>query len=719
MSQVTTSNAPGVSSSERINNIHKFLQGANPLGLADDSVKAVLALEAACGELASNEQLKRQRSENVPQLLKPKMMAMKSLPEVLPSQTQSAQGFNANAVLVDAFASLRQLLHEGNVVELKNRLQLLSLESEAVRTQGAELLDALAQSTYELNSTKQQLDKSNTQLSVLKDALSKVQAQQKNQNTSLSHTHAQQTNLQALLAENKALLAQIQLKERPHTEDVHHAEHMVEQNIVHLSNQLEQLKQDQNALKQNVDVSSKEIDAMQRDILALDSSIDDLYNQSVKLGTAADQKRSEINQFIETAPRSAEVDGDKWENSLALLTMLTAQLKKAMNEDSLRNMKEQEEVMMKINEASRKDSDKKAKEAADAERKAADANKAASCASKIFSYVMLAVSVIATVATFGAAAPLTLAVAAIGIALSVADIVLEETGQGSLMQMLAAEISSAVTDMLITFGVPEEEAKKIGSIVGMVLAAVAFLAISLLSMSSFVKNIANTVTNVTKMLAKNVGTLLKSAIKSMPKSFTNALGNMATKGAKAGQSVADNADEMVKLTKFTKLTDKFDDVQNLAKAADQSSDYVSLGGQMVKVGNSAKLAKAADKLDDVKDIAKTAEKATATGKTQSVNMARLEVGMKGTGAGLSVANAATSGGLRLEAAAQMRDMKEMLAGMMLNNETIQALTELLNALIKSMSKTYDQFDEMFSGMMTSLNQSNNNKVDMLKTARFA
>ncbi|MGL5951861.1 MAG: type III secretion system translocon subunit SctE [Providencia rustigianii] len=377
--------------------------------------------------------------------------------------------------------------------------------------------------------------------------------------------------------------------------------------------------------------------------------------------------------------------------------MLTATLKKAMNEDSIRNLKEQEEVMMKVSEAARKDSDKKAKEAAEAERKAADANKAASCASKIFSYVMLAISVIATVATFGAAAPLTLAVAAIGIALAVTDIVLEETGQGSLMQMLAAEISSAVTDMLVTFGVPEEEAKRIGGIVGMVLAAIAFLAISLLSMSSFVKNIANTVTNVTKMLAKNVGTILKSAIKSMPKSFTNALGNMATKGAKVGQSAADNADEMVKLTKLTKLADKFDDAQEIAKSVEQ-------------VGS---------KVDDVKDIAKTVKDVAANSKTQSVTMARLEVGMKGTGAGLSVANAATTGGLRLSAAAQHRDMKEMLAGMMLNSEVIQALEELLNALIKSVSKNYEQLDEMFTTMMNSLNRSNSNKVDMLKTARFA
>ncbi len=58
---------------------------------------------------------------------------------------------------------------------------------------------------------------------------------------------------------------------------------------------------------------------------------------------------------------------------------------------------------------------------------------------------------VATVASFGTAAPLTLAIAAIGISMAVADIVLEETGHGSLMQMLANEISSVVTDVLIKF----------------------------------------------------------------------------------------------------------------------------------------------------------------------------------------------------------------------------------------------------------------------------
>ncbi|HHR6130479.1 TPA: type III secretion system translocon subunit SctE [Providencia alcalifaciens] len=753
MSQVTMPGVSHASGNDRINNIHTFLQGNNPLGLGEASAKAVLALEEACGELMSSEQMKHQRSEHLPKLVKPKMSAMKMSPEV-----QQGKGFNANAILIETFSSIRQLLHEGNIGELNNRLQLLNIESAALRQKGAELLDSFASTTDQLKDIHDQITEKNAQLKPLNLKSHDLVNQLSKTESLFSANEQKLTKLSTQLAESKTALAQLDSLPKPYTEEVYQREVMLEANVAQISSEIEQVTQQQKTLNSDITVFDNELSALKNEINQLNSSLDSLKNDSTKVATQADEDRQKLNQFIETAPLQTNVDGEKWENTLALLTMLTAQLKKAMNEDSIRNMKEQEEVMMKINEASRKDSDKKAKEAAEAERKAAEANKAASCASKIFSYVMLAVSVIATVATFGAAAPLTLAIAAIGIAMSVADIVLEETGQGSLMQMLATEISSAVTDMLITFGVPEEEAKKIGSIVGMVLAAIAFLAISLLSMSSFVKNIANTVTNVTKMLAKNVVTLLKSAIKAMPKSFTNALGNMATKGAKMGQSVADNADEMVKLTKFTKLADKFDDVQNIAKAVDKSSDYVSLGGQMVKVGNSAKLAKAADKLDDmwdvakaadkssdyvslggqmvkvgdsaklakaadklddIKDIGKTVEKAASSGKTQSVNMARLEVGMKGTGAGLSVANAATSGGLRLEAAAQMRDMKEMLAGMMLNNETIQMLTELINSLIKSMSKSHEQFEEMFTGMMTSLNQSNNNKVDMLKMARFA
>ncbi|ETT01900.1 hypothetical protein [Providencia alcalifaciens] len=148
MSQVTMPGVSHASGNERINNIHTFLQGNNPLELGEATAKAVLALEEACGELMSSEQMKRQRSEHLPKLVKPKMSAMKMSPEA-----QQAKGFNANAVLIETFSTIRQLLHEGNISELNNRLQLLNIESAALRQKGAELLDSFAGSTDQLKDT--------------------------------------------------------------------------------------------------------------------------------------------------------------------------------------------------------------------------------------------------------------------------------------------------------------------------------------------------------------------------------------------------------------------------------------------------------------------------------------------------------------------------------------------------------------------------------------
>ncbi|MGG4609576.1 type III secretion system translocon subunit SctE [Providencia sp. Me31A] len=800
---VDISTSSKIENHERIKNIHTFLQAGNPLALSEDVAKSILALEEACGELTSTEQMKQAQAKSSPMLNRPKAMPLRA------KTAQGEKAFNANAVLVETFSTIRQLLHEGNIGELSNRLQLLNMESESLRNQGNTLLDVFKKNTEKLGGIKDKLASQQDEDAVLRAKFDALNQQLDAFQKPIEQNEAQQQSVHAKLKEVDDLMTLVPSPAiDPEDQDTENK--LLETKKI-LTSQLDQLTTENKTLLSDKQTISHQAANVNQQISLLNTEILKTSDLAVEQAKVAKADSDNLNSFIEAAPRRTEVDGEKWENTLAILTMLTAQLKKAMGEDSIRNMKEQEEVMLKINEASRKDSDKKAKEAAESERKAAESNKAASCASKIFSYVLLAVSVIATVASFGTAAPLTLAIAAIGIAMSVADIVLEETGHGSLMQMLANEISSVVTDMLISFGVDEDKAKQIGSIVGMIVAAIAFLAVSLLSMGSMIKNLVGTVKNAAQLLLKNVGSLLKNTIKAMPKSLTNALGNIATKTAKVtdsaaesadsmgklsqlaklsdkfddasnaikgfnqvatkvdkssefvslgGQmvkvsdSVADSADSMVKLTKFTKLADKFDDVSDIAKGfnqvaakVDKSSDFISLGGQMVKVSDSVadsadsmvkltKFTKLADKFDDVKGVSKSlsqatnkmddvseavssSEKLTNGVKSQSATMARVDVGMKTAGAGLTVANAATTGGLRLSAAAYIRDMKEMLAGMMLNNEAIQSLTELLNALIKAMSKNNEQFDEMFTGMMTSLKQSGDNKVDMLKTARFA
>ncbi|MEY0015425.1 type III secretion system translocon subunit SctE [Providencia rettgeri] len=642
--------------SERIKNIHTFLQGNNPLKLSEDITKSVLALEDVSRELVSGEQAKRIQIEGSPRLGKPVMAKARLSTQSSPQ----GQTFNATALLVETFATIRRLLHEGNIGELNNRLQLLNLESTALRKQGQALLDSFANSTEEATNIKNQRGEAKDQLDLGKTKLANALDSLKEHQSPVERNIKEITNTQKKLSECEQRLELINTFDKSITEEIYNEEGNIKKQVEVLTNKLDELKNKRDGLegttgllKAKVKTLIENVDKLQNNYEAL---IDKEY-EFLKISSNASQK---LDAFIETAPRPVEVDGDKWENTLSLLTMLTAQLKKVMNEDSIRNMKEQEAVMTEINEASRKNSDKKAKEAAESERKAAEANKAASCASKVFSYVLLAVSVIATVASFGTAAPLTLAIAAIGISMAVADIVLEETGHGSLMQMLANEISSAVTDVLISFGVDEDKAKQIGSIVGMIVAAIAFLAFSLLSMGSMVKNIANTVKSAAQLLLKNAGSILKNTVKSMPKSLMNALGNVATKTTKASDSVADG-------TKAIK-----------------------------QVGETAK-----------------------NTKNPSVAMAKLEVSARGMNAGLTVSSAATTGGLNVYAASMGEKMKEMLAGMMLNNAAIEAITELLNQLIQAMSKNYEQFDEMFVSMLNGLQKSGQSKVDMMNTARFA
>ncbi|ELU1438076.1 TPA: type III secretion system translocon subunit SctE [Providencia rettgeri] len=785
--------------SERIKNIHTFLKGENPLALTEDITKSVLVLEEACGALASTEQMKRSRAENSPQLNAPKMRAMaKTANPQGANSPQQEKSFNAKSLLIETFSTIRQLLHEGNISELSNKIKLLNVESESIREQGNILLDTFKKNTDALSSLHDQFEEQQKEDKTLRAELNSLNRQSDSLQEQFEQAGLKLQTAQEQLAEINELIT-IPPVNSTDAEDIEalnklsQAKQSLTQTIEGLTSQSNKLLADKQQLNQSIATLNHQINLLNIQVLATAEAV-------TKQAEVAQQDNHKLNQFFENAPRRTDIDGDKWENTLALLTMLTAQLKKAMNEDSIRSMKEQEEVMMKISEASRKDSEKKAKEAAEAERKAAESNKAASCASKIFSYVLLAVSVIATVATFGTAAPLTLAIAAIGIAMAVADIVLEETGHGSLMQMLANEISSVVTDMLIEFGVDKDKAKQIGSIVGMIVAAVAFLAVSLLSMGSMIKNLVNTVKSAAKLLMKNVGTLLKNTIKAMPKSLTNALGNIANNTAKVSDSVADSADSMVKLSKLAKLSDKFDEAKHVTKAISQvvakaekssdlvsiggqmvkvsdsvadsadsmvklsklaklsdkfddvsqvaktigqvaakvekSSDLVSIGGQMVKVGDSVvdsagsvakltKFTKLADKVDDVKDTVKTVEKTIDKAKkiekvkNQSVAMAKVEVVAKGSGAALTVASAATTGGLNLHAASMGEKMKEMLAGMMLNNAAIEAITELLNQLIKAMSKNYEQFDEMFTTMLNGLQQSSQSKVDMMKTARYA
>lgn len=699
-------------------------QGVSLLGVGSDVAKEMLKASEAMGEFESTEQIKRSKYESGPQLKAP----------------EAGQNFMAS--FMEAASKIRSILSEGYISDLRNQLHELQITSDAVNQHGESLINDFAANTDKLK-------EKNTEFTGAREEWEKSK-------TGVENATNHKTELEGKLSENQQSqqvtrdkLASAQKQKnaliRPLTEKDNQLFNQLTQEIEQCNVKLVNLKNEEKKLTSQLTQATNQLTALQEKQSVAEAKYTNIGKEIAELTVSADKSRESLNSFFQQH-QHADIDGNKWENTLALLTMLTASLKQAMNEDSLKSMKEQEAVMAKISEASRKDSDKKAKEAEEAKRKADEANKAASCASKVFSYIMLAVSVIATVATFGAAAPLTLAVAAIGIAMAVTDIVLEETGNGSIMQHLATAIGDVVTDMLMAFGMSEQEAKKIGSIVGMIVAAVAMLALSLASMGSFVKNIANTIKNVAKMAINITKTVVKSTVKAIANAIVTVLKNLLSKIKTLGKGGAD----AVKLISFKKLADaadefqstvktvktvrtanqvakKADDIKDVVKVADKAADQVDSVKDVLKVAD-----KAADQVDSVKEMAKTAEQvvdqvddATNAIKTteklgkQSLLASRVEVGTKAVGVATSVTNAATVGGLRLYGASQLKELKELLAKMMMNDEIIKALDELLESLIKMLSKQYEVFNDMFTGMLSSLKDSNERKANSINLSNYA
>lgn len=682
-------------------------QGVSLLGVGTDVAKEMIKASEAFGEFESTEQIKRSKTENGPQLKEPE------------------SGRNYMAAFMEASSKIRSIISDGYISDLRNQLHQLKISSDAINQHGESLINKFEKETNQAKQKEQEFNSAREEWKSSQTEVKNATHHKTNLESKLTvNQQSQQLTTDKLASTQKQLDALI----RPLTEEDNQIFNQLTQKIVQLKSELAGLQKEGKQLSVQLAQATNQLTVLQKKVSIAEANYSKVGKEITQLAEAANASRESLSSFFEQNQHT-QIDGDKWENTLALLTMLTASLKQAMNEDSLKSMKEQEAVMAKISEASRKDSDKKAKEAEEAKRKADEANKAASCASKVFSYIMLAVSVIATVATFGAAAPLTLAVAAIGIAMAVTDIVLEETGNGSIMQHLATAIGSVVTDMLISFGMSEEEAKKIGSIVGMIVAAVAMLALSLASMGSFVKNIANTVKNVAKMAVNVAKTVVKSTAKAIANAIVNVLKNLLSKIKTLDKAV----DDAVVLTKFAKLVDAAEEFQSAAKtvkavrAANQVAKKADDIKDVVKVAD-----KAADQADSIKDIAKAAEQAVdqvddaanaiktteKLGK-QSLLASRIEVGAKGVGVATSVTNAATVGGLRLYGASQLKELKEMLAKMMMNDEIIKALDELLESLIKMLSKQYEVFNDMFTGTLSSLKESNERKANSINLSNYA
>ncbi|KVT72960.1 type III secretion system translocon subunit SctE [Burkholderia ubonensis] len=235
-------------------------------------------------------------------------------------------------------------------------------------------------------------------------------------------------------------------------------------------------------------------------------------------------------------------------SNTAKLTMLMAMFLELVNKNSEESLKSDLAMFQALQEGRQKEMEKKSAEYKEEVRKAEELNRVMGCIGKILGALLTIVSVVAAAFTGGAS----LALAAVGVALMVADQIVKAATGVSFMQEalkplmenvlkpLMELISKAITKALEAVGVDKKTAELVGSIVGAVLAAVAMVAVMVV-VAVVGKGAATKLGGaLSKMLGDTIKKIVPSVLKEVAKNgskllsqgaqrLTNALGNAGSK----------------------------------------------------------------------------------------------------------------------------------------------------------------------------------------------
>ncbi|OQS35710.1 type III secretion system needle tip complex protein [Chromobacterium haemolyticum] len=205
---------------------------------------------------------------------------------------------------------------------------------------------------------------------------------------------------------------------------------------------------------------------------------------AVEKGKIADDLAGKV-QGANVGGDVARKTGEDNLSNVAKLTMLMAMFVELVGKNSEESLKNDLALFQALQEGRQKEMDKKSAEYQEEVRKAEELNRTMGCIGKILGALLTVVSVVAAAFTGGAS----LALAAVGVALMVADEVVKATTGVSFMEEalkplmdkvlkpLMDLIGKAITKALESMGVDKKTAELAGSIIGAVLAAVAMVAV--------------------------------------------------------------------------------------------------------------------------------------------------------------------------------------------------------------------------------------------------
>ncbi|WP_434654226.1 type III secretion system needle tip complex protein [Chromobacterium violaceum] len=205
---------------------------------------------------------------------------------------------------------------------------------------------------------------------------------------------------------------------------------------------------------------------------------------AVEKGKVADDLAGKVQGANVNADVARKTGEDNLSN-VAKLTLLMAMFVELVGKNSEESLKNDLALFQALQEGRQKEMDKKSAEYQEEVRKAEELNRTMGCIGKILGALLTVVSVVAAAFTGGAS----LALAAVGVALMVADEVVKAATGVSFMQEalkplmdkvlkpLMDLIGKAITKALEGMGVDKKTAELAGSIAGAVLAAVAMVVV--------------------------------------------------------------------------------------------------------------------------------------------------------------------------------------------------------------------------------------------------
>lgn len=420
-----------------------------------------------------NEQARVMNSHSQPML---------AVPEGLASvETKGEKSLTSDAKCIELMASISKLVSNSSIDKTLSNLQTWLLNNSAMQKQYAQITADLENASQAWATAKDDLSKAEQNLDVLKEDVAAAQKQVDDLDEKLAGLEKQKSNTPA---------------DSPAYAD--------------LEKQIKQTQSDLDGATDSLTTAKASYDSYLNGDYAVAVSGESTARQNV------DQQMEKANQLMDSTSTRQLDQADavnKEQNSSAYsLSLLLAVVGKLINKSAIDSQQASAELNKKLSQAAAKDAEKQAKDYAEKEAKAEQMQKTMGCVGKILGWAITIVSVVAAVFTGGAS----LALAAVGLALTMADEIDQAITGNSFLQKAMQPVMDALVKPLMNIfsqvfekilegcGVAHDTAAMVGQILGAVLAAVAMIAAVAVAGSIAAKIFSSASSEVASTVAKEV-----------------------------------------------------------------------------------------------------------------------------------------------------------------------------------------------------------------------